>query len=364
MKHKITFITGSMGRGGAERVISILSKHYADQGWNVDIVMLLHSHNDYLLDKRVNVVDLSSRGGIKKNFLKTLRNLRSYFKRENSDISVCFMAQNCLLTGLATIGLKNPIVMSERIDPASVKRNILYRFLLNRFYANSAKVIFQTERAKRYFKQEVQDNGCIIGNPISVHTERKEDLKHRIVTAGRMTHQKNQAMLISAFSKIVSEHPEYTLTIYGDGPLKSMLSEQVKKLGLEEKVELPGNVLDLHEQISDAEVFVLPSDFEGLSNALLEAMMIGLPVITTDCAGCDEVIQDGRNGIMIHVGDEAALVTALNKVINDKNLQKMIAINGKESVQRFSVGNIINEWEYVITGAIENKNNNKRRKKL
>lgn len=352
MGRSISFVTGSMGRGGAERVISILSAFYAKKGWNVDIAMLLHSNVEYPLETSVSVTDLSYSGGIKKGLVQTLASIRKYVKNRRPDVIVCFMAQNCLLTGIALTGIKCPIIMSERIDPAEVNRSWLYRFLLTHYYTASKKVIFQTERAKEYFDSMVQQNACIIGNPIQVQTMCMHPSKHRIVSAGRMTEQKNQKMLVSAFSRIHNAFPDYTLTIYGEGPLRGELQAQIEDLKLEDAVFLPGNVLDLHEQIKDAAIFVLPSNYEGLSNALLEAMMMGLPVIATNCAGCDEVIENGKNGLLIDVGDEEALAASLEDMICDEAFRNALARNGQDSVQRFRVENIIQEWDRIISDCV------------
>lgn len=358
MSNKITFVTGSMGRGGAERVISLLSNYYAEKGWDVEIVMLLHSYIGYELNDKVKVFDCSYSGGIKKGFLQTILKLRKYFNNTEPNIIVCFMAQNCLLTGLALLGLKRNIIMSERIDPYKVKRNFLYRKLLDYFYLHANKVIFQTKRASSYFSQAIQDNSCIIGNPITVNCD-KQDIqntkKHRIVTAGRMTEQKNQAMLIKAFAEVRKCYPEYTLTIYGEGVLRKKLELLCETLELNEVIDLPGNVPDLHQQIRNAEIFVLPSNFEGFSNALLEAMMMGLPVIATNCAGCDEVIKTGKNGILIDVGDTNALIESLKHLIANKEYRLQLAEAGKMSVQQFKTENIIYKWDQLIIDCVSKK---------
>lgn len=348
MKKKITFITGAMGRGGAERVISIIGKHFVQKGWNVDIVMVLHSNVEYELPNDINIIDLSSERGIKKGFLTTLGKIRRYIKVEKPDIVVCFMAQICLLFGLATLGLKQRVIMSERIDPNSAKRNIIYRMLLNFFYAHANCLVLQTKRAKNYFNKKVQMNSRIIGNPVNVECCHIENDRHRIVTAGRMTQQKNQSMLIDAFSKVQKHHQNYSLTIYGDGPLRENLQEKIISLNLSGNVELPGNVLHLHEEMKDAEMFVLPSNFEGLSNALLEAMMMGIPVIATNCAGCDEVIDNYCNGILIEVRNEDDLVKSIEFLIDNPEERERMALKGQEYVQMFKVENIINQWEEAI----------------
>lgn len=348
MSKKIVFFTGYMGRGGAERVISILSRQYAELGWTVQIVMLLHKNVEYDLDSRVELVDLSSDKGIRKDCVRVLGRIRKFLKKEQPSICVVFMAQICLLVGLAASGLHIPLVMSERIDPSQVKRNYIYRKSLNYFYSHCKRTVLQTQRAMRYFPSKVQNNSTIITNPICVNTEVSSNPKHRIVTAGRLEPQKNQKMLIRAFAEFKKCFPEYSMDIYGEGTLKEELQALINELGMSDCIKLPGNVPNLHECIADAEIFVLPSNFEGLSNALLEAMMMGLPCIATRCAGCDEVIDDGENGLLIDVGDTDGLVQAMVKLASDPSFARRLAKRSKQDSSQFHVDNVIAKWRRVI----------------
>ena len=348
---KIVFFTGSMGRGGAERVISILSDHFVCQNWDVTIVMLLHDRaGGYTLNDKVKVKTFfPENSGMVKKIICNIRNIRSYIKKTKPDVLVSFMAQNTLVSGIACAGLGIRYIASERIDPSMVKRNFIYKKILNSLYRRADKVIFQTERAKNYFGEKIKNNSVIIGNPISVEFEATQTNK-KIVSAGRFTQQKNQKMLIDAFSMIVKKHPEYVLEIYGEGKERQNLEKQISELGLEDCVFLPGNKKNLHECIKDAQIFVLPSNFEGLSNALLEAMMMGLACVSTDCAGSDEVIISGENGLLVPVGNKEELETAIVNLIEDKKLREQIARNGKKSVEKFRAENIVSKWIEVIEG--------------
>lgn len=359
---KIVFVTGSMGRGGAERVISILGDYYISKGWKVYIVMQLHSYVKYDINPLIEIVDASSKKGIKKGFITTIKQIRRAVDQIVPDVIVSFTAQNCLILSLAMKNSNIPIIMSERNDPSQVNTNLLYKMAINHIYSRASKVVFQTERVKQYFPRKVQNNGCIIANPIRVSCScvEPQNAKNRIVTAGRMVPQKNQKMLISAFSKISKAHPEYTLSIFGDGPLREELVSQAKELHLSDRIEFPGNVPNLHEQIADSQIFVLPSNFEGMSNALLEAMMMGFSVISTDCAGSDEVINDGENGMLIPVNDENALTDKLEMLIEDWILREKLSQNARESVEFCKVENIISQWDSVIMSVLTHERREKK----
>ncbi|MBO5868917.1 MAG: glycosyltransferase family 4 protein [Oscillospiraceae bacterium] len=348
---QIVFVTGSMCRGGAERVISLLSNHYVKLGWNVSIVMLLHSYVEYDLDPKVEILDFSNdKIHAALDMPRLICKLRKFVKSIKPDVVAAFMAQNCMVTSFACRGLKTRIIQSERIDPAAVKRGKLFAAVLNDVYARSTVTVLQTLRAKNYFPKKVQDNAVVIPNPVAVKAEAAEQRKHRIVTAGRLAGQKNHKMLICAFDQIHKVHPEYTLDIYGEGPLREALQQQIDDLGLTAVVTLKGNVPNIHDQIADAEIFALTSNYEGLSNALLEAMMMGHACISTDCAGSDEVIRDGENGLLIPVGDQKALEGALERLIAEPAFAMKLGKTAKEDSVQFTVDSVMTQWRKAIEG--------------
>ena len=165
---------------------------------------------------------------------------------------------------------------------------------------------------------------------------------------GRLEPQKNRRLLIEAFSDVYKKYPEYTLDIYGEGSQENELKQLILELGLNNSVVLHGNVNDVHRQIADAEMFVLSSDYEGLSNALLEAMMMGLPCITTDCAGAAEAVENGVDGIIIPIRDRNKMTEAMEKLISDASLRKQFSEKAVEHSKQFQVGNVIAQWEQLF----------------
>lgn len=353
MGKRIIFFTGGMGRGGAERVISLLAEKYKERGWNVAIAMVLHNIVEYDIPEGVELFSLSSKKG-KIGIISTCKNIKNFVLEYRPSVIVSFLSPVCVLVDFA-IGRKRqcPLIMSERIDPSMAKRNMLFSYIVKRAYSNSDWFIAQTRKAKEYFPLSIQKKTTIIPNPIKVVCEKTNKNQKRIVTAGRLTGQKNHLMLIDTFSKIHMHYPEYKLEIYGEGILKNVLETEIEKLKLEDVVFLKGTVSNLHEQIADADIFVLPSNYEGLSNAFLEAMLMGFPVISTDCAGANEYIVSGKNGIITKVGDTKDMFDAIKLLIDDSDLKRRLGFNAKISVEHVRVDNVINKWMSIIDKVVE-----------
>lgn len=345
---KITFIIGSLDRGGAERVISILSGKYAELGWQTDIILLLDNKVEYRISPDTRIFDFSGNTTSRwRRLPQWLRKIRGYIKQEKPDVIISFVARINVITQIARIGLHTDrVILSERNDPQCDGRGRIVRLLTWWLYPKADYVVFQTRRASGYFPNLT--NKVIISNPVNIEQRASFVSKPKIVSVGRLTKQKNQKLLIEAFAEIAYCFPEYTLEIYGEGDLRNYLQEMIDHLNLHDRVFLKGNVFHIHEAISDAALFVLPSDYEGLSNALLEAMMMGLPCISTTCAGSDEYIESGKNGVLVPIGDKAALVNAMKSLMDDTDLRKRLGNAASESSIRFDANTVIAEWQYII----------------
>ncbi len=342
---KITFVIGGMSRGGAERVISILANYYAEFGWNVDIVVLLFNKVEYKLNNKIHLIDMTMKTQNKiTSAARWVLLFRNYVKRNDPDVIVSFVARINVVVLLATLGLGKKIIISERNDPAMDGRSRFLDTVTKVVYKKAKRIVFQTKRAANHFKGTILKNSVIISNPIAVECPAHDRTNNKIVAVGRLAEQKNQKMLIDAFSDVVKKYPEYKLWIYGEGTLRNQLETKIKELHLENKVFLPGNIPDIHQNIADAAMFVLSSNYEGLSNALLEAMMMGIPCISTECAGSDEYIKNGINGLLVPVGDKEKMVVAIERLIEDVALRTSIGIAGKQSVEQCDSKIVMKKW--------------------
>lgn len=346
---KFIFMLPNMGAGGAERVVSILSRALVENGVTADIVMLLSTDVRYELHEKVGLIPMNT-GSL--STMERIKRLRQYFveqKRQYGQVVAVPFQHNCLKYALmAAVGLGVRVVACERNDPNQKGRSLKARLAANIPYLLADRCVFQTPDARDYYVKAVRKKGKVIENPLVL----SDDLKwrghdsNRIVSVGRLDPQKNQKMLIDAFSAFHQKHPDYVLDIYGEGALKPELQAQIEGLGLQESVFLRGYASDIHERLTDARMFVLSSDYEGMSNALMEALAIGVPVVTTDhpIGGARMLIENGVNGLMTPVGDSAALSHAMDRLISQPEFAEALGSNGVEIRKRLDVNRIMEQW--------------------
>lgn len=355
MNKKIFFVTNGLSGGGAERVMSIIANHLENSGYQVSFLMLKKFDNEYPLNQRIN--RFYKKSNRDKDFLGDITFIRSFMKQEKDAIFISFFTRQSLYTLLASIGTCNSVIVSERNDPSKTVSSSIEKTIRSLLYASSKckTIVFQTEGARKYFDINIQNKGVVVLNPIKSGLPEKsfENDNKTIVSVGRLTEQKNYSLLLKAFSIFNKEHPDYSLKIYGKGELEDSLKSFSKCLGIEDKVVFCGFKDNLHEEIADASMFVMSSDYEGLSNALLEAMAMGIPCVSTDSppGGARMVIQNGVNGILVPVGDENELAKAMNSIANNKEFAKFIGKNSMKIIECANIDKICNEWKNIIDNA-------------
>lgn len=348
-KRKLLIVLGSLGRGGAEKVVSLIANDFSQRGWDVTIALLLFNKVEYELNKDIRIINLSKENMSRIKALPFwLMGIRKIVKESDPEVILSFAARINIITQLACSGLKKNIVVSERNDPYMDGRSIFVDILTNILYPKAKSVVFQTNRAASYFSKNKRIRSSIIPNPVSVKCYAGKTQPNKIVTVGRLEPQKNQQMLIKVFAEIVKKYPNAKLYIYGEGTLKDEFGSLIAKLNIQDKVILAGNVLNVHELISDAEIFILPSNYEGLSNALLEAMMMGLPCISTNCAGSDEYIENEVNGLLVPVGDAKALKCAILRMLSLNELREQCGKEARKVEKRVSTNITLRQWGNIL----------------
>lgn len=230
-------------------------------------------------------------------------------------------------------------------------------------YHLSDGFVFQTKEAKMYFSKSIQKRSAVIPNPVFVDEKYiKKNYSGKInyiVSVGRLEKQKNYKMLIDAFAEIVSDIDNCRLTIYGEGSIRGELERYINEKGLIDKVLLPGRINNIHEKLMESDLFVLSSDYEGMSNALMEAMAIGLPCISTDCpiGGSAELIENHKNGLLVPVGDKDKLKEAIRHLVSNNNLASEMGENAKFIRKSNSLQQISDMWEGYLLDVVETRGN-------
>lgn len=356
MKKHLFFI-GTLINGGAERVVSILSGKMAEQGLNVEILAYYDVPIFYEIHPKVKITCVERQTGTKSK-VKNAFWIRRYFK-ENAEVVISFLAPFNIMAIACNVGSKIPIIVADRNDPTKVPSNLLSRKIRDILYCFSDGIIVQTKKNRDYFCKTVQQKSEVIYNPISLGEKAGSACKAKkekvIVSVGRLTEQKNQKLLLRAFKNILTDYPDYRLIIYGEGPLREKLENEAKVLGIESKISLPGNVSDVHERIKTAELFVLCSDYEGMPNVLIEAMCLGLPVISTKVSGATDLIEDHQNGILIERDSQEELETAMLELIREPKLTAKLAENAVELNEALELTKIMNQWIAFVKKTIAEK---------
>ncbi len=347
--NKIIFITGCMVRGGAERVISVLANHYAQNGYDVEIVMLLKNISEYPLADGVTLTDLSNNSTLP--LLFRLIRLYHLVRKEKPYAVISFMARiNAAVSVVLKKGRGYRYILSERNDPGKDGRGFFIDALLNRAYRRCDLAVFQTAYAERLAAHGLCKS-AVIPNPINLDDVQEGVTAERetfILSAGRFKPQKNQKMLIEAFGIFHKTHPDYVLKIYGFGELENTLKEQVRVSGLENAVFICPSTPHIHVETKRAKMFVMSSNYEGLCNALLEAMSLGTPVVSTNCSGIDEYIIDGENGLLSPVGDAEHFAENLSRLADDDALCTRLSKNATVVVGKTLPNAVFDAWDKAL----------------
>lgn len=361
---KITFFLGGLSGGGTERVVCNLSSYLAGKGHSVEILTMADDAPSYYLSPSVNRVPLirqNERRSFIFNSILRIKRLKTYMKTASTDRYVVMLPTTIVLMLLMHRYAGAPIIVSERADPSRISG--VKQFLLKRLVKYASGFVFQTEDACKWYKPYIQNakvkvipnavNGEFIRNDLQTVQRGK-----KIAAVGRFTDQKNFELLINAFARVHTDHPDYELFLYGDGPKRERYMQLADSLNLTDHIHMPGYVNNIGTELSDAALFVLSSDFEGIPNSLMEAMALGIPCVSTDCpvGGPRSLINSGDNGILVPAGSVEDMANAMLFVINDPENAQELGRNAKKIIENLNPEKIYRQWELFICGqSLSNK---------
>ena len=281
--------------------------------------------------------------------IKWIYQLRTIIKRETPDIVISFLITQNIRLLFSSIGLNVKKIISVRNDPRTEFGNYgIKKAIINAIYNKADGIVFQTQDEQSYFSKTIQRKSCVIINPIddSFYKIERNNLQKNIITIGRLAIQKNHTLLLNAFLRIKDDFPDYNLFIYGEGEERCALEQYITNLKIDDRVFMPGRINNVQEILSHATLFILSSDYEGLPNALMEAMAAGVPVISTDCAGGGPrtLLKEGVNGFLVKCGDVDSLANRIHYLLGHPEVMTSIGKNAAERAQDFRKEIICDNW--------------------
>lgn len=361
----VTIVVPGLSAGGTERIVSLISEHWAERGWRVSILTFEAPGTAayYPINPSITVEQLGSASSQPSKF-GTVRAavyrafaLRRAFRKSLPDVVVSFLTRTNVLTLLSTRGLSVPVVVSERNNPALQPFGAPWHWLRTLTYPRAFGLVTMTKGALEYFPKKMRRREWVIPNPVELPEAWQEKRgNHTLVAVGRLVPQKGFDLLLQAFARAAREAPEWSLTIWGEGPDRAKLERQRDELGLNGRVHLPGVTERPGIWIETADAFVLSSRYEGWGIVLLEAMAAGLPVVSFDCEwGPREMISHGADGLLVPAEDVAALSDALLSIMKDDTLRRQLGRAAAEAVKRYSRERVMAEWDNVVCDALQTK---------
>ena len=396
-KPHIAMYIGSLQKGGAERVMTNLAVYFHEQGYRVSLVTTYLAPVEYEVkhaawkvvpagyegaelvcdpDENPAWVDPlgNDKNGIRryfsallkseqegriKNFKKRSDKLTSIWKKLSPDLILSFIGKNNIMALSTATKEGFKVVVSVRADPYMEYNTMALRSGMLATFGKAAGIIVQTNDAKKFFPPHIRKKCTILPNAINPSFLRRRFIDERegsIVMVGRLDENKNHTMVMEAFSEVLKKgFGAMILKIYGDGPDRIKLQRKAIELGIDKNVQFLGMVSNVAEYIEKADLFVLASKQEGMPNALIEAMALGLPCISTDCpcGGPRDLITDGENGLLIPVDDVKALEAAMLRILGDKEFAEKLGKNAARVQEKYSPDASNKMWEKYFEGILK-----------
>lgn len=346
--------------GGGERILGMIIDQLKERGYDI----CLYSYGEEWRNEqsRFGSLRILKEVPVLGHKYKAYRELVGALRKDKPGCLICFSLAFGEVAVWAARKVGVPFLTSERCDPWRFPvpgKESVHRWLRMVTFRMASGIVFQTEQVQGFFPNSITAHSKVIPNPIIDNNLPEPRLKGDkvIVSVGRFSDQKRHDLLIEAFAALPAGHG-YTLKIYGEGPLQGELERQISRLGLNDSVKLMGQAKRVVDHLGEADIFVLTSDHEGMPNALIEGMAMGLACISTDFAsgGGRHLIKDGENGLLIPVGDVKAMTAAMNRLITDPELKAKLRRNAPSIRESHSKDIIIPLWIDYITELSKSRN--------
>lgn len=347
---KIVFLSYLHGFGGAEKQNVMLANSMVDKGHDVTLISICANNICYELDSRIKYIFLPDRVSGPLRIVDRFLGIRKILNEIKPDITVNFWFQSAYMTALMKKSIVGKVIYSERGDPGDKEYSGALGLVRKIVLPRIDGFVFQSNGAQNYFNDRVKERSVVIPNPVFIDRNNYPSSvvrKKRIITVGRLHPQKNHKLLIDSFALIASMFPDYSLEIYGDGELKNITQEYINEKKMGSQIKLMGTSKEIYNEMFDASVFVLSSDYEGLPNTLIEAMALGIPCISTDCkpGGARDIITHKEDGIIVPRNNPERMSEAIKYLLSNPDKSERMAAKASENMKKFQPGIVYDKWE-------------------
>ncbi len=355
----VCFVTSTLQGGGAQRVLVNIANRFAQDGWQTHLICFVSQNIPALfsVDPAIHLHHLPRGYTIKDKLMpRCTAMLRALLQEISPDVVIPFLMPTTAYTFRAAKKLGIKIIVSERNDPVRTPVDPYWRRLRDHIFKHADGCVFQTENAFSYFGDTVKRH-AIIRNPINLAGTRTDRItaaerENRVVCVGKYEPQKNLDFLLEVFNEFSKTHPQYILEVYGNDYHRRRLplQQRAAALGIADKVYLHEARPDIFDVIYNARMCVLPSKYEGMPNALIESVSLGVPSIASDCPayGGREIVRNGENGFLLPVNDHTAFVNAMCRLADDDALADTFTQEGKKTAELFSIDRIYPQWKALV----------------
>ncbi len=356
---RITLVLPTLACGGAERAALAIANQWAQRGYQITLLTFEGKETTPFYEVNTSIEHIQL--GLAKNSPRLIEKIWNNFRRllvlrkaikdSSPDFVISFLNRTNIRTLLATRGMNLPVIISEQTDPVRGNLETIWRWLQKQTYPFAGRVVAHTEQAAKYLSEALKCRVVVIPNPV-VEAEIKPKVTQQepsvLVAVGALEKEKGFDILLQSVAQIAPRHPRLVLRIFGEGTQRDYLESLRAELGLTRQVYLPGQVKNIFQQLSEADLFVMPSRIEGFGNALCEAMACGLPVIATDCMGPREIIRDGVTGVLVPVEDAKTLAQAISELLDNAERRRLLAAQAREIMRRVSLEAVIKQWDGLL----------------
>lgn len=364
---KLSLVTAIIKAGGAARAMINMANHWASAGHEITLFSFEDGTEEPLfpLHENITVVYLDINkyspnmfASVANNWERMRKIRRSIFSAQPEAI-ISFIDTANIRVILSLLGSGIPVIISERIHPQWEKIGFFWNTMRKLVYPLADSLVVQTEEIKEFCLQWNVRDTRVIPNP-AVHLPDRGEApklsKPALLAVGRLDEQKCNHLLLDAFNVVCEKHADWKLYIAGTGSLSAEVAAYIKELGLEDRVELLGFVQDIGGLLSQADAYVMSSAYEGFPNSLCEALISGLPCLSTDCpSGPADMIVDDENGLLVPVNSLQQLADGLNRIMSDESLRERLGKKACFLANDFAPERIMGLWDACIKGAVESK---------